>query len=154
MRLLAILLSISIFATGPVYAKCRSNMQSEQHRISKATAIFVAKIVSAKLVPAPHGGHNVMATYTLLETFKGEPSNTGSVVSYLGVPGILLAPGLTYLFFEYGSNNVGFCGGSRRLKFYNVPFENNNRKLLKRLEKLINELPNTAPNMTAVVPRI
>lgn len=150
MRLLTTTIIVLVVAVNVAYAKCRPDILSEQNRVDRASAIFIAEVTSAKLVTAPEGGEDIEAKYRLLETLKGTPEKRGTVSSFHGVPGIQLTPGETYLFFEYGTDEVDFCGGSQRLLLYGDPSDNREREFIDHLRRMINKLPNMTLNLTVL----
>lgn len=122
MTRIAVLVAIScLFAGHQVQAKCSPELDTLEAKVKAAEFVFVAWVESATAMKKPGNATTLSANYQAIQSLKGDVGETGSVSSNLTTGGMEFTPGLIYLFFLYPeSDGVGFCGGSRRLDWYNA----------------------------------
>jgi len=111
-------LLIAVALSTSAAAKCNPEIETLEAKVGEATTIVVAQIQNASAEWNDNSPITITADYVTLELLKGEPHFSGSIGTRLTSAGMELTPGLTYLFFLYGGSEVGFCGGSRRLDWY------------------------------------
>ena len=117
--LLAILLAASALRTQ---ACSLPEPPSEEAKFEQAKEVFLARIVrveetgtSARIGTSETS--TVQGTYKLIEVFKGEPKDNGTVLDFVFTPGncsLGIMPGLYYVFFIRPENRlVLWINGSR-----------------------------------------
>lgn len=110
-----------LFVASQAQAKCSPEIETLEAKVEAAEFVFVAWVESASATKTLDDPTTVRAKYQTLQMFKGQAEDEGFVSSNLTTGGMQITPGLVYLFFMYPeSNRVGFCGGSRRLDWYNA----------------------------------
>jgi len=139
MKYVLILISL-LLSNSALACSCKeSSIGSKYH---SATDVFIGHITKASelLVTSdgnhPNGQTLVRAEYELVESFKGKETSSGLVFDRpfsQGSCSVLMTPGVKYIFFNYGSERISVCGGSR---YYNA---NSDKELLETLRNLRNE---------------
>lgn len=144
MKQISIALFILFITTGQAFGKCASWTKSDANAVKTANEIFVAEITAAHVENDKYGAaEKTHAVYRLIDTIKGKPAATGHVDSVFAVPGMALTPGYVYLFFIYkGSTYVDWCGGTRVLNEYYVPYKSDDIKLIEHLKEIVKKQSN------------
>ena len=124
MRALALaVLSACLLFTPLGAAACSvQDTASDEEKFARAKEVFLARVVRVEEAAKPERWGNaeiktVQGTYKLLEVFKGEPSDGGTVLDFVFTPGncsLGIMAGLYYVFFIHPDNRlVLWIHGSR-----------------------------------------
>lgn len=114
-RLFLFLLMLGIMALGRTEACSCTRDSGMEHQFRAAKHVFIVRIESVKRVDvSPHSGDEPqLATYTVVENFRGDPRLVPSLRSGYGGGdcGTPLIVGLDYLVLVGDDGSVNFCSG-------------------------------------------
>ncbi|NQY93512.1 MAG: hypothetical protein HRT43_05035 [Campylobacteraceae bacterium] len=108
------LITVSILLLFSINAyACSCNLVSTEELINDATEIVYVQTTSSSLKKGDKRD-KVEVNYNVIERFKGEKNNEGTVYEYLGSCSLGISTGRPYIFFMEKNRVVSRCNGSRQ----------------------------------------
>jgi len=114
--------------------------------VNSASDIFIATIISAKIIDPDERYRIVEAQYRLVESIKGVQNNEGVVRSSLQNLGLQFTVGRDFLIVQYGTDGTGCCSGSTILHYFTDSFGDEEREYLEKIRLAVNPQSNRSGN--------